>query len=108
MVLEITFQIRSANAMILAGIKNALDSHLISAGIGGFCLLRGPVLHHHGDGGSAATIFFLPDEWNIQPNTGGGLDKNYAAETDDAKKSLRQMLDHEEFLAYCHNNQYKY
>jgi hypothetical protein len=46
-------------------------------------LLHAPVLHHHGDAGGAATLFFLPDERDIKPDT-GRCRKDKAAETQNA------------------------
>ena len=80
---EVMLQVRSMDAMAFAGIKRALDLQGVCARINRLALLRAPVLHHHGDAGGAAAIFFLPDERNVKPDAGRGR-KDKAAETQNA------------------------
>src|SRR6476469_88685 len=91
---EVMFQVGSANAMVFLRVKNALDGHRIGGSVNLFGLLLAPVLHHHGDAGCAATVFFLFDERNVQPDA-GCAGKHNAAETQDTNESLRQISCHE-------------
>src|SRR5712671_4181409 len=78
--LEVMLHIGSANAMIFTGIKSALDRKRIGGSVHFLRLLLAPVLHHHGDAGSAATVLFLLDKWNVQPDARRRR-KDKAAET---------------------------
>src|SRR6478672_2149891 len=93
-VLEVMFQIGSANAMVFLRVKNALDGNRIGGSVNFFGLLLAPVLHHHGDAGCAAAIFFLLDKRNVEPDA-GSCGKNKAAETQDANESLRHISRHQ-------------
>ena len=50
-------------------------------------LLRLPVLHHHGNAGRAAAVFFLLHERNIQPDAGKVRGQQHAA---DARATRRR------------------
>src|SRR5579859_2039342 len=92
--LKIMFQVSSANAMVFAGIKRALDFHGVGGGVNLFGLLFAPVLHHHGNAGCAAAVFFLFDKRDIEPDA-GSCGKDKAAETQDTNESLRHISCHQ-------------
>jgi hypothetical protein len=84
--------------MRLRRIEAALDLHRINLGVVRAWLLLVPVLHQHCNHSSAASVFFLMDERNIEPHA-ATLRKNSAAEAQNDREPLRQALKHGNVLS---------
>src|SRR5215510_870168 len=89
MLLKIMFQVGGIDSVAFPGIKFALDLSRIRCWPDVFPLLD-PVLHHHGDAGRSTCVFFLLDEWNVQPHAWLVRGQQYATETQCRKQLLHE------------------
>jgi len=64
---KITRQVGSINAVCPVGVESALNVFRAGAFARGLSCLVLPVLHHHGNAGSATAVLLLLDERNVQP-----------------------------------------
>ncbi len=67
---KVALHIGRIDAVGFGRIQRALDSGWIGSIVGRLALLRLPVLHHHGNAGRAAAVFFLLHERNVEPDGG--------------------------------------
>src|SRR5678815_123697 len=65
---EVALHIGGIDAMGSSRIECTLDVERVGGAVWRLTLLRLPVLHHHGNAGRSAAIFFLLYERDIQPD----------------------------------------
>jgi len=91
-------KVRSIDPMSASGVQRALDFGWIGALMVRMRLLFLPVLNHHGDYSSAATVLFLLYKWDVQPNA-CALRQREAAEAHKKNELLRLKMRHQKFFS---------